>query len=100
MPSIQMRTARTANRDAEAAAEDLVSQLGAFAPKLVTLFASRSYDHHALNKAIRARLPKGTRLMGASSAGEIDNTGMHFGSAVLSGLAGDLDVGLGIAPSL
>jgi hypothetical protein len=100
MPAIQMRTARTARSDADAAAEELVSQLGSFTPKLVTLFASRTYDHTALNRAVRERLPKTTRLIGASSAGEIDNSGMHFGGAVLSGLGGDLDVGIGLAEGL
>ena len=100
MPSIQMRSARTAHQGEAAAAEDLLSQLGSFTPKLVTLFASRDRDHTALNRALRERLPKGTRLIGASSAGEIDNQGMHFGGAVLSGLAGDFDVGIGMAEGL
>lgn len=100
MPAIQMRTARTTQSDAAAAAEELLSQLGSFTPKLVTLFASRTYDHTALNHALRERLPKTTRVIGASSAGEIDNTGMHFGAAVLSGMGGDFEVGIGLAEGL
>ncbi len=100
MPSIQMRSARSAHADEEAAAEELVSQLGAFRPKLVTLFASRGRDHTRLNRAVRSRFPKGTRLIGASTAGEIDNEGSHSGSVVLSGLAGDFDVGIGLAEKI
>jgi hypothetical protein len=95
-----MRNARSAKTDEAAAAEDMLAQLGSFTPKLVTLFASRNRDHAALNRAVRERLPKGTRLIGASTGGEIDNHGMHFGGAVLAGLAGDFDVGVGLAEGL
>ncbi len=100
MARIDFRSARSAATDPAAAANDLVEQLGSFTPKLVTLFASRSYDHTALNRALRDRLPKGTRLMGASSSGELDRTAMTTGQAVLGAFAGDFDVGIGLGKDL
>ncbi|HVK84091.1 MAG TPA: FIST N-terminal domain-containing protein [Kofleriaceae bacterium] len=100
MARIDFRSARTAKQDAEGAANDLVEQLGGVAPKLVTLFAARSYDHDALNKAVRARLPRGTRLIGASTGGEIDRKGRTDGQVVLGAFSGDFDVGIGIGHGL
>lgn len=100
MPSVQMAHARTTARDADAAAEDLCMQLGSARPKLVTMFASRDRDQHALNRALRARLPPETRLLGSTTAGEIDRAGMHEGSVVVAALSGDFDVGVGIGHDL
>jgi hypothetical protein len=88
--------ARTAARDPGPAAEELCKQLGAANPKLVVMFASRDRDQHALNRAVRERLPKHTRLLGATTGGEIDRQGMHAGSVVVAALSGDFEVGLGI----
>lgn len=96
MPSVEMIHARTTARDAKAAAEELCGKLGGIKPKLVAMFASRDRDHHLLNAAMRERLPSETRLLGASSGGEIDRDGMHEGSVVIAALSGDLEVGLGI----
>ncbi|NTX09750.1 FIST C-terminal domain-containing protein [Myxococcus sp. CA056] len=100
MAQVKMQTARTTLKEPEAAAEDLLSQLGTIKPVLVTMFASRDRDPYALNRAVRARLPSGTRLVGATTAGELDNTGIHEGSVVLSALSGDLEVGLGLGTQL
>jgi|SRR5215217_904095 len=100
MAQVKMQTARTTLKEPDAAAEDLLSQLGAIKPVLVTMFASRDRDPYALNRAVRARLPPGTRLVGATTAGELDNTGIHEGSVVLSALSGDLEVGLGLGTGL
>lgn len=100
MSRIDFRAARTAQPDAAAAADDFMEQLGSVTPKLVTLFAARSYDHQALNRALRERLPRGTRLIGASTAGEIDRSGMTEGQAVLGALWGDFDVGIGLGSGL
>lgn len=100
MSQVEMRTARTSLSDPEQAAEDLCTQLGGMRPKLVTVFAARAYDHPALNRALRERLGYGTRLLGASTQGEIDNTGIHSGGAVLGALAGDFDVGIGLGRGL
>ena len=100
MAQIQLHSARTALKDPAASADDLLNQLGGLTPKLVVLFASRDRDHLALNQALRDRLPAETRLIGASTAGEIDNEGMHFGTAVLGALTGDLEVGLGLGREL
>ncbi|AKJ00036.1 hypothetical protein ATI61_104550 [Archangium gephyra] len=96
-----MQTARTTQSEPVAAAEDLLRQLqGGDTPRLVTLFASRERDQLALNRAVRERLPKGTRLVGATTAGELDNQGMHSGSVVLGALSGDFEVGLGLGTGL
>jgi hypothetical protein len=100
MPMVDMRSARSAKTDPVEIAEDILTQLGGFVPKLVTLFAARRLDHHALNKALRDRLPKGTRLLGASTGGEIDNSGMHSGTTVVGALGGDLDVAIGLGENL
>src|SRR5262245_17131231 len=101
MPSVDLKHARTTQRDAVAAAEELCKELGsATNAKLVTVFASRDRDHEALNRALRERLPKTTRLLGASTGGEIDREGMHTGTVVASALLGDFDVGLGLGKGL
>jgi hypothetical protein len=100
MARIDFRSARTAHTDPASAATQLVEQLGGFVPKLVTLFAARSYDHEALNRALRERLPKSTRLIGASASGEIDRRAMTQGQAVLGAFAGDFDVGIGLGKEL
>jgi len=87
-------------KDASTAADDLVSQLGSATPKLVTLFASRDRDHRALNHAVLERLPKGTRLIGASTGGEIDRGGMSEGEVVLGALSGDFASVSASAPAL
>jgi hypothetical protein len=100
MPRIDFRSGRSAATDPVQAATELVEQLGGFAPKLVSLFAARDYDHAALNRALRERLPKSTRLIGASSAGEIDRKGMTQGQVVLGAFGGDFDVGVGLGTGL
>lgn len=96
MPSVEMVHARTGTRDAAEAAEELCTQFGRKPPKLVVMFASRDRDQTALNRALRERLPKETRLLGATTGGEIDRDGMHSGTVVASAMSGDFDVGLGI----
>src|SRR5262245_21179666 len=100
MPVVQLVHAHTALRDPAAAAEDLLTQLGGARPRLVVMFASRERDHHALNRAMRERLPQGARLLGATTGGEIDRDGMHAGTVVAAALHGDLEVGLGFGRGL
>ncbi len=100
MPHVDLVHARTSERDPAAAAEDICRSFGAVTPKLVTVFASRERDQRALNRALRERLPAGTRLLGATTGGEIDREGMHQGTVVASALTGDLDVGLGLGTNL
>ena len=69
MGSVQMKTARSSKTDPAQVAEELLGQLGSFRPKLVTLFAERKRDQRALNRAVRERLPAGTRLIGATTNG-------------------------------
>jgi hypothetical protein len=96
MPSVDMVHARTTERDPARAAEELCKQLGSAKPKLAVMFASRDRDQRALNRAVRERLPQGTRLIGATTGGEIDRDGMHAGSVVIAALSGDFDVGVGL----
>jgi len=100
MPSVDLFHARSDKHDPAAAAEDICTQFGSAKPKLVTLFASRDRDQRALNAALRERLPKGTRVLGATTGGEIDQQGMHQGTVVASALTGDFDVGLGFGKGL
>jgi hypothetical protein len=100
MPSVEMVHARTSVAEAGAAAEALCTQLGAAKPKLVVMFASRNRDQHLLNAAMRERLPRETRLLGATTGGEIDREGMHEGTVVVAALSGDFDVGIGIGKEM
>ena len=99
MASIQQTTSRTTQTDPAAAAEELLRELEGD-PKLVVLFASRSRDQRALNAAVRARLPASTRLVGATTGGEIDIEGIHQDSVVMGALSGDFDIGIGLGRGL
>jgi hypothetical protein len=100
MPSVDIVHGRTMARSPAVAADELCARLGTLKPKLVTMFASRDRDHVALNRAMRERLPKGTRLIGASTGGEIDREGLHGSSVVMGALTGDLEVGIGLGRDL
>jgi hypothetical protein len=100
MPSVDIVHARTMARSPAVAADELCTQLGSATPKLVAMFASRDRDHMALNRAMRERLPRGTRLIGATTGGEIDREGLHASSVVVGALTGDLEVGLGLGRDL
>lgn len=100
MANVELKSARTSEVDPNKAAEQLCKELGGTSPKLVTIFASSDRDHAALNRAVRERLPKGTRLVGATTSGEIDNAGMHQGTVLASMLTGDLEVGIGLGKGL
>jgi hypothetical protein len=100
MPSVEMVTARTTARDPGPAADELCRQLGGVRAPLVVMFASRDRDQQALNRAVRERLPRDTRLLGATTGGEIDRDGMHAGTVVAAALHGDLEVGLGLGRDL
>lgn len=100
MGRVDLVHARTSARDAGAAAEELISQLGGITPKLLVVYASSDRDQAALNRALRERLPEGTRLLGATTGGEIDREGMHQGCVVVAALTGDFDVGIGLGRGL
>lgn len=100
MASVEMVQARTSARDPAAVAEDICNQFGGVKPKFVSLFASRDRDQRALNAALRERLPAETRILGATTAGEIDRDGMHTGTVVAAGLHGDFDVSIGYGRDL
>jgi hypothetical protein len=100
MAQVKMQSARSTEREPNAVAEDLMKQLGGITPKLVMLFSSSERDQQALNRALRERLPKNCRLVGSTTAGELDNSGIYFGSVVLGALYGDFEVGLGLGTQL
>jgi hypothetical protein len=100
MPKIQLKTARTTQEDPVAAAEDLLSQIGGATPKLVTLFAADDRDQRPINEAVYSRLPKGTRLVGASGSGQIDSRGIFQKGIVLGAWTGDFEVGIGLGKGL
>lgn len=100
MASVDLKSTRTTETDPNAAAESLCGHLGSSRPELATLFASSDRDPVALNRAMRERLPKGTRLIGATTSGEIDNDGIHQGTALASVLTGDLEIGIGLGRRL
>ena len=97
MAKVELKSTRSEKKDPNEAAEEIARGLSGVTPKLVTVFASSDRDAAALNKALRERLPKGTRLIGASTCGEVDNDGMYMGCVVASALYGELEVGIGVA---
>lgn len=99
MAAVRMTTVRSLAADPEEAAAALVGGMTT-TPRLAVLFAASGRDQTALNRAVRARLPAGTRLIGATSDGEVDGDGLHRGSVVLAGLHGDFEVGLGLGRGL
>lgn len=97
-----MHSARTAEPDPGLAARTLVDALfaGDRTPSLVFAFISADRDQKATNAALREHLPAGVRLVGASCSKQLDGEGMHDGSILLAGLAGDFEVGLGLGLGL
>jgi hypothetical protein len=91
--------ARTTEQTTEAAVDDLCRQLADARPKMLVVFASRERDQQALNAALRQRFPD-VRVLGATTAGEIDRDGMHQRSIVVAALSGDFDVGIGLGRGL
>jgi hypothetical protein len=100
MGRVDLVHARTTARDPGAAADELIAQLGGVAPKLLMVYASSDRDQAALNRALRERLPPGTRMLGATTGGEIDREGIHQGSVIVAALTGDFDIGIGLGKGL
>jgi hypothetical protein len=100
MGRVDLVNARTTARDPGVAADELIAKLGGVTPKLLMVYASSDRDQQALNTALRERLPSTTRILGATTGGEIDREGMHQGSVVVAALTGDFDVGFGLGRGL
>lgn len=100
MPAVHQKTVRTTESKPAEIARALADGIQGITPKVVFVFAGRQVDHAQVHAALRPLLPKGTRVVGASSGGEIDSSGMHTGSTLLVALWGDLDVGVGFARGL
>ncbi|MFO0572595.1 MAG: FIST N-terminal domain-containing protein [Polyangia bacterium] len=100
MGRVCLRTAYSQSLDPERVAAELTAALAPERPALALLFAARDRDHLALNQAVRRRLPAGTRLIGATTEGELDSAGMHEGGVVLGAISGDIEFGLGLGRGL
>lgn len=100
MARVRLQSARSQSPDPERVAAELVAALGPDRPALAILFSSHDRDQRALNQALRARLPAGTRLIGATAEGEIDASGIGSSSVVLGALSGDIEFGLGLGRGL
>jgi hypothetical protein len=86
-----MKTTIAVTRRLEAApaAEDLADQLCCGgAARAIILFAAPTYDHVAMLRTLRARLPDAI-VIGASSAGEFANDELGEGMATALALSGD-----------
>jgi hypothetical protein len=95
-----MSSATSTSKTPETAAEEALTQLGNFAPKVVLGFVPGPWDHRAYHTALRARLPKAVRLLTASTGGELTNAGLLTETLVLAALGGDIDVSLGYGVGL
>src|SRR5690606_27512026 len=98
--SVSMESVRTTQREPTEAATHLLSQLTGPDPKLVVAFVSRSVDQVEFNRALRGKLPEATRLVAATTGGEVDRDGIHQESIVLGALSGDFEVGIGVGEGL
>ncbi|MBX3229286.1 MAG: hypothetical protein KIT84_18305 [Labilithrix sp.] len=96
MAQIDLASARTHETDPAKAAEELLQNLSGKTPKLAVIFAHSSIDQRALNAALRERLPKATRLIGASTLTPLDNSGYQPTGAMLGAMTGDFEVGVGV----
>jgi hypothetical protein len=95
-----MSSASSSSKTPEIAAEEALTQLGSFAPKVVFGFIPGPWDQRGYHAALRARLPKGVRLITASTGGEVSNAGLLSETLVLGALGGDLEVGVGYGTGL
>ncbi|HEU4412234.1 MAG TPA: FIST N-terminal domain-containing protein [Polyangiaceae bacterium] len=100
MAKVTLTTARTAEGEAAAAADELVGALGGARPELAMLFIGSRRDQGAIYRAVRERLPRATKVVAASSDTAIDNAGFHENGVVLAALSGDLEVGVGLGRGL
>ncbi|NUO49603.1 MAG: hypothetical protein HOV80_12170 [Polyangiaceae bacterium] len=100
MATVRLQSASSSSNVPEKAAEEALTGLGSFSPKVVFGFVPGPWDHRAFHAALRARLPKAIRLVTSSSGGEITNEGLATEKLVLGAIGGDLDVSLGWATDL
>jgi hypothetical protein len=100
MATVRLKNASSSSNVASKAAEEALAGLGSFSPKVVLGFVPGPWDHRAFHTALRERLPKGVRLLTASSGGELTNEGLATETLVLGALGGDLDVALGYGTEL
>lgn len=100
MSKIALESVRVDLKDPVTMANELVAGLTGAEPRLVVLVADRDTNLPELHRAVRARLPRSTRLIGWSSGGEIDRQGIHHGTAILGAMSGDFEVGVGLGTNL
>jgi hypothetical protein len=100
MATVRLQNASSPSRSPEAAAEEVLTVLGSFVPKVVLGFIPGPWDQRAYHAALRARLPKPVHLITSSTGGEITNQGLVTEQMVIGALGGDLDVAVGYATGL
>lgn len=100
MATVRIKSGTSSSSSPETAAEEALTELGSFAPKVVFGFVPGPWDHRAFHAALRARLPKPVRLITSSTGGEVTNHGLLSERLVLGALGGDLDVAVGYATGL
>src|SRR5690606_22648920 len=100
MSQVDLETTVSTATTPEQIADEVVGGLAGGQPRLALAFVGADRDQAGVARALRARLPKDTRLLTASSKVPIARTGNSPGSVVLAALSGDLEVGLGLGTGL
>ncbi len=100
MANVTLESATSRSTDPNQAAEEALGALGSFVPKVVFGFIPGPFDQRAYHQALRARLPKDTRLITSSTGGELVRDGYLTEHLVLGALGGDLEIGIGFATGL
>ncbi|HJL15118.1 MAG TPA: FIST N-terminal domain-containing protein [Sandaracinaceae bacterium LLY-WYZ-13_1] len=100
MSTVEFETSTSRAETAEQVATDLVEGLSGAEPKLALAIVPAERDQPAIARALRDKLPKGTRLAYATSGAPIGPRGVQTDAAMLAALGGDLEVGLGFVEGL
>lgn len=103
MPSVELETATSSESSPKDITRALLDALGGSEPKLGMAFVPGQRDpsfHTELAAELSSALPKGTRLIYATSGAPIGPRGSTPEQVVLAGLSGDLEVGLGFVRDL
>jgi len=85
---------------AKQSVEQALSQLSGAPAKIVFGFVPGPWEHREFHHALRAALPKETRVVTTSTGGEITNDGLMTERLVVASLCGDIDIGIGYATGL
>ena len=100
MATVTLESGRSEQQDATKAADEALAQLGASPARIVFGFIPGERDHRAQHQALRARLPKETRLVTSTMAAGVTNAGYLPNALVIGALRGDIEVGVGSGTGL